>query len=150
MLRTYFWQGAIASIKEKPLIGFKSSERQKFLEEYYTKTGKKEYINKYFGDDYLEVHNTYLQYWVQFGSIVFLYLCFFLFILIPKKIWTIKENLHGEYTITRFLKHGVAAAFISYYISGLTETTILKQVTIYVYIILLMLVNYMSVKRKSI
>ena len=150
MLRTYFWQGAIASIKEKPLIGFKSSERQKFLEEYYTKTGKKEYINKYFGDDYLEVHNTYLQYWVQFGGIVFLYLCFFLFILIPKKIWTIKENLHGEYTITRFLKHGVAAAFISYYISGLTETTILKQVTIYVYIILLMLVNYMSVKRKSI
>ena len=150
ILRTYFWQGAVESIKEKPLIGFKSSERQKFLEEYYGKTGKKEYINKYFGYNYLEVHNTYLQYWVQFGSIAFLYLCFFLFILIPKKLLSIKSKNYNDYMFIRFLKHGVIAAFISYSISGLTETTILKQVMIYVFIVLLMLVNYMNVENKKI
>ena len=50
----------------------------------------------------------------------------------------------------RFLKHGVIAAFISYSISGLTETTILKQVMIYVFIVLLMLVNYMNIENKNI
>ncbi len=148
ILRTYFWEGAFESIKMKPIFGYKDSDRQKFLEEYFNRTGKLDYIHKAFGVSLIETHNTYLQYWVQFGTIAFVYFILFLFIFIPKKILYIKVDNTRNFEFVYFLKHAVIASLISYYISGLTETTLLKQVTIYVFIILLLFINYINVYLK--
>ena len=150
ILRMYFWDGAIKSIKESPYFGLSDTTRQLLLENYYKQKGVIDYINKMYGSKFSDIHNTYLQQWAQYGVFAFLAYIIFCFIVIPYEIYILDKSKVKKDDFFYFIKYSVSASLISYFISGISETTHLKQVMVYVFIILLFLLNYVSIRRENI
>ena len=148
-LRTIFWDGAIETIKKEPLIGLSDKNRQKFLIEYYTKKNDIKFVEQWYGKSNLrEVHNAYLQYIVEYGIIAGIYLLTAIFVLIPIKMKQISSQMKENDKFLKWIKYSIISSFICYYMSSITETTFMKQVMVYTFSILLLLMNFLSTETK--
>ena len=152
-LRLIFWDGAIASIKQSPLIGMKSEQRRDFVENYYKQKGVYDYVvaNYEFVKtrNVLDTHNMYLQFLTYFGIIGFISLIFFFFFVIPKKLLSIsfyknreKNEEKSEYSKFIALEIALKASYACYLIQGLTEINLNNKSIILAFSVLIYILNF--------
>ena len=152
-LRLIFWDGAIASIKQSPLIGMKSEQRRDFVENYYKQKGVYDYVvaNYEFVKtrNVLDTHNMYLQFLTYFGIIGFISLIFFFFFIIPKRLLSIsfyknreKNEKSSEYSKFIALEIALKASYACYLIQGLTEINLNNKSIILAFSVLIYILNF--------
>ena len=153
-LRVLFWESAIASFKKSPLFGMTTKDRVNFNLNHFKNNGTLEYIANNYEFKVTETgivntHNMYLHYLAYYGIGIFS-LIYFLFIVIPSRLLKI-NYLKNNFNDTRFIALEVAikSSFIAYLIQNLTEINLNKKIMVFVFTIILFIINYIYKKQFS-
>ena len=148
-LRIMFWKASIYTYIQNPIFGAGNKGCEKFYEEYYKKIGKYEEIKKKYPGKLGNAHSTYFA-WLSRYGLMLLFLIYFKFKLIPEKLYSLYK---GELdTFDKAMLYSLMGGFLCFYIAGLTENQLSKQVTGYFFATLVSLLSIMNrvVKNKKI
>jgi len=140
-LRIMFWKASIYTYTQNPIFGAGYKGNEKFYEEYYKKIGKYEEMKKRYPGKLGNAHSTYFA-WLSRYGLMFFFLMYFKFKLIPEKLYFLyKKDLD---TYERAMLYSLIGGFLCFYIAGLTESQLSKQVTGYFFVTLVSLLSIMN------
>ncbi len=136
--RLLFWEASVYTYVQNPIFGAGYGGNDKYYKEYYKKIGKYEEMGKKFPKGYGNAHSTYFA-WLSRYGLMFLFLLYFKFILIPQKLYFLyKKELDS---FEKAMLYSLIGGFISFAIAGLTESQLSKQVTGYFFVTLVSLLS---------
>lgn len=153
-LRIIFWDTGFHAFMKKPIYGWRAEERKEFNLNYYKKTRTSEYVYKNFLrptskiKDYVNTHNTYLQYLLEYGILGLTTLSLVLFNE-WRKLFKIKfyKNQNGTAKIVA-LEIATKASFFAWLIQGLTEINLNSKHMIITLTVIIFFINYLYRKSK--
>lgn len=146
-LRLIFWDAGFHAFLRSPLLGWRNMDRKSFNLDYYKKTGVLDYVTKNYGftllKSYINSHNAYLQFLLDYGILGFLSFMFLFVIIIPVKLFKMSfyslENESKYFPIEVSLK----SVFIVWFIQGMTEINLSNRPIVIFTVIFLAIVNYL-------
>lgn len=152
-LRILFWDAARSSIMKSPFFGMTTSERISFNMEHFRKNGVLGYIEHYYGLDPVGItntHNMYLHHLANYG-IAIITLAYFLFYVIPSRLLKLSYSKLEDSSLSLYvaLEIGLKASFVAYIIQGLTEFNLSKKTMIYIFSIIIFIINFIFMKQEK-
>ncbi|RRD40772.1 O-antigen ligase domain-containing protein [Leptotrichia sp. OH3620_COT-345] len=147
-LRILFWEAAIASSKKSPFFGMSTEKRIKFNINHFKSEGVIDYIAKNYGLDEVGITNThsmYLHYLANYGMGI-LSLIYFLFWIVPSRLFKFNYYKIQDISLSHYtaLEIGLKASYFAYLIQGITEFNLNKKPMIFVFVIILVVINFIS------
>lgn len=146
-LRLLFWDTGFHAFLNKPLLGWKNIDRKNFNLEYYRKIGMLDYVKQNYNPiilrSYVNSHNAYLQFLLDYGILGFISFVFLFIIIVPMKLFKINFcNLKRE---TKYIPIEISlkSAFIAWFIQGMTEINLNNRPIVIFTVIFLAGVNYL-------
>ena len=145
-LRLIFWDAGFHAFLRRPLLGWRNMDRKSFNLDYYKKTGVLDYVTKNYGftllKSYINSHNAYLQFLLDYGILGFLSFMFLFVIIIPVKLF--KMNFYSLENESKYfpIEVSLKSVFIAWFIQGMTEINLSNRPIVIFTVIFLAIVNY--------
>ena len=146
-LRLIFWDTGFRAFLTKPLLGWKNEDRKNFNLNYYKKTGVLDYLTQNYGfttfKGYINSHNAYLQFLLDYGILGFLSFILLFVIIVPMKLF--KINFYNLENKSKYIPIEISlkSVFIAWFIQGMTEINLNNRPIVIFTVIFLVGVNYL-------
>lgn len=153
-LRVIFWDTGLHAFMKKPIYGWRAEERKEFNLNYYKKAGTSEYVYVNFLNptskikDYVNAHNTYLQYLLEYGILGFVTLAL---VLLNEWIKLFKIKFYKNQIDTNkliALEIATKTSFFAWLIQGLTEINLNSKHMIIALTVIIFFINYLYNRSK--
>ena len=146
-LRLLFWKTGFHAFLNKPLFGWQNIDRKNFNLDYYRKIGVLNYIEQNYKStilrSYINSHNAYLQFLLDYGILGFISFIFLFIIIIPIKLF--KINFYNLKRESKYIPIEISlkSTFIGWFIQGMTEINLNNRPIVIFTVIFLVGVNYL-------